>query len=219
MIVVIGGIKGGSGKTTVATHLAILGAQAGWEVLLIDADDQETATDFTVLRQARRAGGAGYTSLKRTGPAVRTDTQRLAATYDHIVIDTGGRDTTSQRAALTVADVLLVPFLPRSFDVWTLEKAASLIDEMRLVNPALRAYAFLNRTDPRGQDNLEAAEVLQDTPALRFLDTPLGARKAFSNAAAQGLAVTELTPPDRKATAEILTLFRYLFDSKKAAQR
>ena len=62
MIVVVGGIKGGSGKTTVATHLAILCAQAGHEVLLIDADDQETATDFTILRNARRAGGAGYTN-------------------------------------------------------------------------------------------------------------------------------------------------------------
>jgi len=219
MIVVVGGIKGGSGETTVATHLAILCAQAGWDVLLIDADDQETATDFTILRHARRAGGTGYTSIRLTGPAVRTETQRLAAKYDPIIIDTGGRDTTSQRAALTVADVLLVPFLPRSFDVWTLEKAGSLVDEMRLANPALRAYAFLNRTGPRGQDNLEAAEVLHDTPVLRFIDTPLGARKAFSNAAAQGLAVTELTPLDRKATAEILTLFRYLFESKKTSQR
>jgi chromosome partitioning protein len=218
MIVVVGGIKGGSGKTTVATHLAVLGAQAGWDVVLIDADDQETATDFTILRNARRAGGAGYTCIQLTGPAVRTETQRLAAKYTHLIIDTGGRDTTSQRAALTVADVLLVPCLPRSFDVWTLEKAASLIEEMRLVNPALRAYAVLNRTDPRGQDNLEAAAVLQDTPALQFLDTPLGARKAFSNAAAQGLAVTELTPPDRKASEEIMALFRALFASRMITQ-
>ena len=45
--------------------------------------------------------------------------------YDPIIIDTGGRDTTSQRAALTVADALLVPFLTRSFDAWALEKASS----------------------------------------------------------------------------------------------
>jgi chromosome partitioning protein len=217
MIVVVGGIKGGSGKTTVATHLAILAAHAGWDVLLIDADDQETATDFTVLRNARRPGGAGYTSIKLTGPAVRTDTQRLATKYQHLIIDTGGRDTTSQRAALTVADVLLVPFLPRSFDVWTLEKAATLVEEMRLANPGLRSYAFLNRTDPRGQDNLEAAAVLQDTPALVFLDTSLGARKAFSNAAAQGLAVTELTPQDRKASEEMLAVFRYLFERENSS--
>jgi chromosome partitioning protein len=54
---------------------------------------------------------------------------------------------------------------------------------------------------------------------LRFIDTPLGARKAFSNAAAQGLAVTEVTPPDRKASAEIVTLFRYIFTSNTISQR
>ncbi len=46
-----------------------------------------------------------------------------------------------------------------------------------------------------------------------------GVLPAISNAAAQGLAVTELTPPDRKASAEMLTLFRYLFDSKSPSTR
>jgi chromosome partitioning protein len=53
---------------------------------------------------------------------VRTETQWLAGKYDDVIIDTGGRDTASRRAALTVAEVLLVPCLPRSFDIWTLEK-------------------------------------------------------------------------------------------------
>jgi chromosome partitioning protein len=212
MILVAGGIKGGSGKTTVATNLAIMRALQGCDVLLIDADDQETATDFTVLRNERRADGAGYTSIKLTGPAVRTETLRLAAKYDDIVIDTGGRDTRSQRAALTVADVLLVPFVPRSFDVWTLEKVAALVAEMQTVNPKLKALTFLNRADPRGHDNVEAQEVLKETHALQFSDTPLGARKAFSNAAALGMAVTEIRPSDPKADAEILLLYRSIVD-------
>src|SRR5437016_5543085 len=140
MIIIAGGIKGGSGKTTVATNLAVIRARQGRDVLLIDADDQETATDFTNLRNERREGGAGYTSIKLTGAAVRTETLRLKPKYQDIIIDTGGRDTTSQRAALTVANVLLVPFVPRSFDVWTLEKVGALVDEMRSANPELRAY-------------------------------------------------------------------------------
>src|SRR3954466_6426249 len=93
MIIVVGGIKGGSGKTTVATNLAVMRAADGHDVLLIDADDQETASDFTILRNERIPAGAGYTSIKLTGPAVRTETLRLAGKYGDIIIDTGGRDT------------------------------------------------------------------------------------------------------------------------------
>jgi chromosome partitioning protein len=214
MIVVVGGIKGGSGKTTVATNLAVIRSAKGSDVLLVDADDQETATDFTMLRNERRPDGAGYTSIKLTGAAVRTETQRLASKYQDIIIDTGGRDTASQRAALTVADYLLVPFVPRSFDVWTIEKVSTLVNEMMAANPELKALTFINRADPRGQDNTDAAEILNDTEILSFVDTPLGARKAFSNAAAAGLSVAELKPQDEKATEEMMILYRYIFDTK-----
>jgi len=213
MIVTIGGIKGGSGKTTVATNLAVMRSKVK-DLLLIDADDQETATDFTILRNSDLESGAGYASIRLSGSAVRTETKRLKDKYEDILIDTGGRDTASQRAALSVADILLVPFVPRSFDVWTLEKVSELVGEMRTANPQLRAYAFINRADPSGRDNLEAASIIQDTAELEFIDCPLGSRKAFSNAAAKGLGVVESKPIDSKAVGEIQTLYSYLFDIK-----
>lgn len=219
MIVVVGGIKGGSGKTTVSTNLAILRAEAGHRVLLIDADDQETASDFSALRDEKRVGGSGYVCIKLTGPSVRTETQKLKTSFDDIIIDTGGRDTTSQRAALSVADILLVPFVPRSFDVWTLEKVAGLVEEMRVVNSDLKAYAFINRADPRGVDNEEAAEVLRETPTLEFVDVPLGTRKAFSNAAAHGLSVIELKNQDSKATEELQNLANFIFGAMVTTKR
>ncbi|HMV98607.1 MAG TPA: AAA family ATPase [Acidobacteriota bacterium] len=213
MIVVAGGIKGGSGKTTVATNLAIIRSLEGKDVLLIDADDQETTTDFTNLRSEIRPDGAGYTQVKLTGGAVRTQTQKLKNKYDDIVIDTGGRDTDSQRAALTVADILLVPFVPRSFDVWTLDKVAKIVEEIRTVNPNLRACMFLNRADARGADNDETAQALSEAVALEFIRTPLGSRKAFANAASEGLSVVEAKPPDEKAVQEIMHLYHLVFDS------
>ena len=212
MIVLVGGIKGGSGKTTVATHLAILRAADGADVLLVDADDQETASDFTLLRNERRGGDAGYTGVKLTGMAVRTELIRLKSKYDDIIIDSGGRDTGSQRAGLTVADVALIPCLPRSFDIWTLEKTADLIRQMLPANPGLNASVFLNRTDPSGSDNDEALVALKGKEdVLTFMDTSVAARKAFSNAATAGLAVTEFKPRTEKAIAEITALYHRVF--------
>ena len=214
MILVCGGIKGGSGKTTAATNLAIIRSKEGADVLLIDADDQETATDFTVLREEQCEEGAGYTSIKLTGSSVRTQTQRLMDKYQDIVIDTGGRDTTSQRAALSIADILLVPFIPRSFDLWTLERTGSIVEEMKAVNEGLRVYSFLNQADPQGSDNTEAAAILRDSTAIKFSDVRLGRRKAFGNAVSLGLGVTELKPRDKKAFQEIMMLYRYIYDIK-----
>ena len=131
-------------------------------------------------------------------------------------MDTGGRDTTSQRAALAVSQLLLVPFVPRSFDIWTLNTVADLVEEMRTVNPGLVAHVFLNRTDPRGQgiENEEATSMLREIEGLTYLDASLGNRKAFGHAASQGLAVTELTGhhKNRRATDELVTLYRRCFN-------
>ena len=218
MVITVGGIKGGSGKTTVATNLAVMRAAEGRDVLLIDADDQETASDFTLLRNERSDGQAGYTSIQLSGAAVRNQTLRLVNKYQDIIIDTGGRDTTSQRAALSVSNVLLVPFVPRSFDVWTIQKVAALVAEMQPANPGLSAWTFLNRADSRGQDNDDAAQVLREIEGVRFMDVILGTRKAFSNAAAHGMGVTELKPGDPKATEEMSMLYRYVFDITQTAR-
>lgn len=211
-ITVVGGTKGGSGKSTVATNLAIMLSLAGRDVLLVDADDQETAKEFTDLRNENRADGAGYTCVTLLGKAVYTETKRLAEKYDDVVIDCGGRDTASQRAALSLCHTFLVPFVPRSFDVWTLDKVGELIEEVRTVNPNFKAYAFLNRADSRGTDNQDAAGMLAEKTMLEFIDTPIGYRKAYANAASAGQAVVEMRPADPKAVEEMGTLFGYLFD-------
>lgn len=212
MIILVGGIKGGSGKTTIATHLAVIRSQQGKDVLLVDADDQETASDFTILRNEKMGGNAGYTSIKLTGSAVRTELLRLSTKYDDVIIDTGGRDTTSQRAAISIAHKMIIPFVPRSFDIWTIEKVAGLVGEMQQANPSIQVFTFLNRIDARGADNKEAEDILKENPIIKFMDAPIGTRKAFGNAAAQGLGVTELKPQDDKASAEIMMLYKYIFD-------
>ena len=213
MIICLAGTKGGSGRSTTATNFACIAAGQGMKVLMVDADDQETSADFTAARKQDHPDAPSFTCIKLTGRAVRTEVLDLAPKYDHVIIDTGGRDTTSQRAALSVSDVLLIPFAPRSFDIWTVDKVATLIEEMRAVNPKVKALAFLNRTDPQGQgtENEEAAELLRGMQGLIFIDAPIRFRKAYAHAASQGLAVTELAGQYRNAKAhdEIMKLFQH----------
>lgn len=212
MIYTIGGIKGGSGKTTIATNFTVYLASRNRDVLLVDADDQETATDFTAWRNDRTDNNSGYTAIQLANDSVRTEVQKLSKKYDDIIIDTGGRDTTSQRSALVVSDVYIVPFIPRSFDIWTLEKVVKLIREIKAVNPTLQPICFLNRTDTRGADNEEAASLLKEAADINFIDAPLANRKSYSNAAANGMAVFEIRPRDPKADEEFFALTAQLLN-------
>lgn len=203
MIYTVGGIKGGSGKTTIATNLTIYLVQQGRDVILIDADDQESATDFTSFRHQSLDGDLGYTAVKVTGRELNAQVQRLATKCDDIVIDTGGRDTVSQRSALTISHVYLVPFAPRSLDIWTLRKVENLIAEVAPFNPSLCSLTFINKADARGTYKEEAAELLRGSEYLQFLETSVGNRISFANAAAAGLGVLEMKPSDEKAVVEV----------------
>jgi chromosome partitioning protein len=220
MIIVVGGIKGGSGKSTVATNLAVIRAAEGFEVVLIDADDQETSYDFTQLRADRMNGHPGYLCTKQSGMGVRTAALQFSEKYDTVVIDTGGRDTTSQRAALSVANLLIAPFVPRSFDVWTVERVMRLISEIMPINPSLRAVAFLNRSDSRGRFPALSTDALKyaGPELLAFSELTIGNRIAFGVAAAEGKAVTEVSPHDSKAAVEMLSLYSYVFGSKTISE-
>jgi len=217
MKIVLAQTKGGVGKTTISVNLAVERSRIGRDLLLVDADEQATATDFTALR-AQNLGAPGYTAIQLGGAAVRTQVMQMQSKYQDIIIDAGGRDTSGLRAALTVADVAVVPFQPRSFDIWTLDKVADLITEARGYNPGLRAVAVLNFSDAQGSDNEAAAAALKGTDAIEFLDAPIGRRKAFPNAAAEGLGICELKRQDPKANAELAALLNALFQPELIAE-
>jgi chromosome partitioning protein len=212
MILVVGGIKGGAGKSTIAANLAARRAADAIEILLVDGDDQETTALWNATRTEALPNGNGHlTTVQLTGKAARTEVLKLAPRYGDVVIDVGGRDTTTQRAALTAANILLLPIPPRGPDIWTLEKVAALLEEVRTVNPDLRAWAFLNRADAVGRDNEEAIGIIQEIEGIELIPPRIGDRKAFPSAHTQGLAVFEARPRDSKAVAELDELYRYCF--------
>jgi chromosome partitioning protein len=214
MIIVVGGIKGGAGKSTIAANLAARRALE-YHVLLVDGDDQETTTLWAATRSENFPDKSeNLTCIQLRGRGARDEVLKLSAHYQDVLIDVGGRDTTTQRAALTIANLVLIPLPPRGPDIWTLEKVASLLDEVRTVNPGLVAWAFLNRADPGGTDNQDAMQMISDTPGVELILPRIGDRKAFPNAHTQGLSVIENKPRDSKAIAELEGLYQYCFSTK-----
>jgi chromosome partitioning protein len=219
MILAVGNVKGGVGKTTLAVNLAIVLSFQKHDVLLIDGDEQGTAMAFTELRTAEKNGKPGYTAVALHGAAIRTQVRQLAAKYSDIVIDVGGRDSGSLRAALTVADVVLIPVKPRSFDLWAVDQTAELVKEAREINGQLRAIAVLNEADSQGKDNQAATDALREIEGIELAPVELVRRKAFPNAAAAGLSVLEYDDPKAREELKQLTdfLFVYTSDIKKVA--
>lgn len=213
MIVVVGGIKGGTGKTTIATNLAVVRSLIGRKVLLVDADEQKSASDWAQQRSLLEKDDL-ITTVQLSGRSVADQIKKMSSNYDEVIIDVGGRDTTSQRSALMIADVFLIPFKPRSLDIWTLGPLKTLISEIKVYNSRLSCIALINQGDCRGSDNEDALDVLKDFH-LTCYEEYIGYRKSYANAASEGMGVVELKDQDRKATDEIKKLNECIYSAWK----
>ncbi|CAN0621087.1 Chromosome partitioning protein ParA [Burkholderia multivorans] len=212
MIIAVVNTKGGVGKSTTAIQIAIglsLGGASPW---LVDGDRQETSLR-AITQRAENGRPALAASAYPHGATLRTQVSAQVHRFDHVVIDAGGQDSTALRAALTLADVALIPFVPRSFDVWAAQPIADLIDEARAVHD-LKALAFLNQADVSGPDNRDAAVALREFSTFELLDFRVTRRKAFANAAAGGLHVEEMPRRDPAACAEADRLLNAILAAK-----
>jgi chromosome partitioning protein len=211
MIITIGNTKGGVGKTTLALNLAIARSLAGRDVWFIDGDRQGTGQTALTIRAEQGHTPAVAVAQYVDGTTLRQQVKQMGGKFEDIVIDVGGRDSTALRSALMLTDALIVPFAPRSFDVWSFADMAHLVEEARSIRGDFSVYAVLNNADAAGQDNAEAVEAIKDYPAFHYLDAVIKRRKSIATAAGRGLSVMEHTPKDAKACEEMQALIDSVF--------
>ena len=202
--------KGGVGKTTIALNWACALATVGRDVLLLDTDPSRDASNWAALRVEKCPTLPRVHCHQAFGPAVVSDVRDGAARYQDVVIDAGGRDSQELRAAMTVAQTMVLPLQASQFDVWQLDKMSELVHQARGFNPELQVFAVLNRASTNHVVTAadEAAEVIAQHPELRLAAARLRDRKPVADAVSEGRAVIESEDRKaRKAAAEFMALF------------
>ncbi len=207
-VVAIANSKGGVGKSTLATNLAVEGALAGLDVLLVDTDPQASSAVFAATRDEDRPA---FRVIQMSQPILHREIPKLAEPYDLVLIDTGARETKTFRSALAASEVVLVPVTPSAYDIWASEDVFTVIDELSAIRD-LTTRVVLNQIVPRtrvAQEALEALEEMVDEQGAVLLETRIHSRVAWKMACGKGLSVTEYEPRGT-AAAELRELWAEL---------
>lgn len=192
--------KGGSGKTTLAVHLATRAAQAGHESCVVDTDPQATAAAWSDWR-------GDFLPLVVTSPPARLGRTIEGAKkngVDFVVIDTPPHADAAAREAIKAADIVLIPSKPRAFDLHALEPIADLV---KFADKP--AFVVLNSV-PAGATLLtEEAKKSAKTMGLKLCPVSLGDRAAFHRSSAKGETAGEIDP-EGKAAKEVEKLWKWV---------
>lgn len=191
-------------------NIAVARALKGRKVLLVDADDQKSASIWSEKREELKTKKP-ITTVHLTGSSVLSQVKKLSKDYDDVIIDVGGRDTASLRAAILVCDFFVTPFRPRSLDIWTIQMLEDLIKEAKSINTKVRVFSVLNQADARGTDNKDALSILKESAIIKPLQCVVSHRKVFANAASEGMGILEYSPIDKKGEKELKSLISKIY--------
>jgi chromosome partitioning protein len=191
--------KGGSGKTTLAVHMAVCAARQKRCTALIDIDPQSSAFNWNESRDEGRKLDAAKAEAGQI-PALLQ--QAKAGGIDLVIIDTAPHSDSAAAIAAQYADLVLIPCRPARFD---LDAIASTV---QIATVAKKSAAVVINAAPRGKLAEEARAALE-RQGITVIDTVLHQRAAYSHAVIDGRSVHEYEP-DGKAAAEIDELYNHL---------
>lgn len=196
-------LKGGSGKTTVATHLALAAHLRGVDTLVADVDPQHSAADVLNGRQ-----GPGPQCVASPGAKVlATQFAAVGLGKQLMVIDTAAGALEDAGEALVLADFALLVVRPTLLDLAGLARTAGLV--RRLEKP----HAVVVNQAPIAREGVEPPLMKRAQRALEFMQVPLApvvlrSRAIYQTALETGRSAEEMT--DRAAAREVAALWEFI---------
>jgi chromosome partitioning protein len=191
--------KGGSGKTTLAVHMAVCAARQKRRTALIDIDPQVSAFNWNESRDEGRKLDAAKAEVGQIPVLLQ---QAKDGGIDLVIIDTAPHSDSAAAIAAQYADLVLIPCRPARFD---LDAIASTV---QIATVAKKSAAVVINAAPRGKLAKEARVALE-RQGITVIDTVLHQRVAYSHAVIDGRSVHEYEP-NGKAAAEIDELYNHI---------
>ncbi|WP_313422245.1 ParA family partition ATPase [Moraxella sp. CTOTU49803] len=192
--------KGGSGKTTIATHLARALQLQGSSVLLVDSDKQGSARDWSAVNESNPVTVIG---LDR--PTLDRDLKNISD-KDFVVIDGSPQATDLAVSAIKAADFVLIPVQPSPYDIWATSDLVDLVKQrIEMTDNKLKSAFVVSRAIKNTRISGEVSEVLTEY-GLPVLDAKIVQRIAYPNSAAIGKTVFETESKNSDAVAEMNAL-------------
>lgn len=193
MITVIGGNKGGSGKTTTAVNVAVALASNGKDVCLVDSDPQRSSARWYGEREASEIEPK-ITLVEKQGNIAET-LRSLNRRFDHIIVDVAGRNSRELINGAMAADCIIAPHQCSQLDLDTLVELNEQMVRVRDTNPDLKIFIYhsMASTNPAVRET-ERHDFLEYTKMFEAF-TPLESvgfyRKAYKDMIPDGRSVLE----------------------------
>lgn len=188
--------KGGSGKTTISTNLAVALQRDGAKVVLVDADPQGSSRDWNEAN-----GGDLIPVVGLDRETLPKDLQVITNTYDWIVIDGAPQIAKLSAAAVKAADIVLIPVQPSPYDIWACADLVDIIKARQQVTDGMPKAAFvISRAIKNTRLAGDVAQALEDygLPVFTALTTQ---RVVYPTSAAAGQTV--FSEKDEEAMKEM----------------
>ena len=208
MLTLFANFKGGTGKSTIVFNLAIWRMAHGHQVTVCDLDPQHTITDVAAIRA--EDGVEPPLKVVHKLPATGKD-------QGDWLVDVGTSDMKSLRAAIRMADRIVIPVTPSQADIWATQHFLDIVRSEREGVGLPPMSAFVNRADPhpRSRENAETMEALDMLDMFTALPQKLVQRLAFRRSFSEGLAVFEIEP-NSKAASELDELAQAIYGDSAA---
>ena len=198
-------VKGGAGRSTIATNLAGMLAVEGHKVALIDCDmPQGTSASWAAIRRGDDLVGDLTIATAANHKELVEQVQALDATHDYLVLDAPPRIAEMTRVALILSRLCLIPLGASAAELWATSDLLTTINEAKAVKPDVDARICWTRFRGSTKSAQELSAAAQGELGLKALKTKLGYRVAFSEALARGMTVTEWS--DKVASLEMQVL-------------